>query len=135
MDGMFMQLKVSASALEAQKVRMNVIASNMANIGSTSTPEGGPYIRKDVTFQSHMFAEGMVGVDVPKIVEDRRPFKKVYDPGHPDADKEGYVSYPNVNIIEESVNLMSASRAYEANITLISSFKEMYNKTLDLAKS
>lgn len=134
MDSMFVQLKASASALEAQKVRMNTIASNIANVGSTSTPEGGPYRRKDVTFQSHMFARNVEGVDIPNVVEDARPFRKVYDPGHPDADKSGYVSYPNVNIIEETVNLTAASRAYEANLTVISSFKDMYNKTLDLTR-
>lgn len=134
MKEMFMPLKVSATALEAQKIRMNVIASNIANVNSTRTPEGGPYRRKDVVFESYMFDESSIGVNIPKIVEDERPFKMVYDPSHPDANKDGYVSYPNINTIEETVNLISATRAYEANLTLINSYKEMFMKTLDITK-
>jgi flagellar basal-body rod protein FlgC len=134
MREMFLPLKVSATALEAQKIRMNVIASNIANVNSTRTPEGGPYRKKDVVFESYMFDESSVGVNIPKIVEDERPFKMVYDPSHPDANKDGYVSYPNVNTIEETVNLISATRAYEANLTLINSYKEMFMKTLDITK-
>ena len=134
MEDMFSMLKVSASALEAQKERMNVIASNIANVNSTRTPEGGPYRRKDLVFESYMLSENAVGVNVTKVVEDERPFKTVYDPSHPDANKEGYVSYPNVNTIEEMVNLMTATRAYEANLTLINSFKDMYMRTLDITK-
>ncbi|GER94440.1 flagellar basal body rod protein FlgC [hot springs metagenome] len=135
MKEMFMPLKVSATALEAQKIRMNVIASNIANVNSTRTPEGGPYKRRDVVFESYMFDESSVGVNIPKIVEDQRPFKMVYDPSHPDANKDGYVSYPNINTIEETVNLISATRAYEANLTLINSYKEMFMKTLDITKA
>ncbi len=134
MKEMFMPLKVSATALEAQKIRMNVIASNIANVNSTRTPEGGPYRKKDVVFESYMFDESSVGVNIPKIMEDERPFKMVYDPSHPDANKDGYVSYPNINTIEETVNLISATRAYEANLTLINSYKEMFMKTLDITK-
>ncbi len=134
MKEMFMPLKVSATALEAQKIRMNVIASNIANVNSTRTPEGGPYRKKDVVFESYMFEESSVGVNIPKIMEDERPFKMVYDPSHPDANKDGYVSYPNINTIEETVNLISATRAYEANLTLINSYKEMFMKTLDITK-
>lgn len=134
MKEMFMPLKVSATALEAQKIRMNVIASNIANVNSTRTPEGGPYRKKDVVFESYMFDESSVGVNIPKIVEDERPFKLVYNPSHPDANKDGYVSYPNINTIEETVNFISATRAYEANLTLINSYKEMFMKTLDITK-
>jgi len=134
MREMFLPLRVSASALEAQKIRMNVIASNIANINSTRTPEGGAYKRKDVTFQSFFFTDNAVGVDIPKIVEDGRPLKAVYDPSHPDADATGYVNYPNITVIEEMVNLLTASRAYEANLTMISTYKEGYMKTLDLLK-
>ena len=134
MKEMFMPLKVSATALEAQKIRMNVIASNIANVNSTKTPEGGPYRRRDVVFQSYLFDENSVGVDIPRIVEDQRPFKTVYDPGHPDADKNGYVNYPNINTIEEMVNLMAATRAYEANLTIVNSYKDMFTKTLDILK-
>lgn len=134
MTDMFLPLKVSATGLEAQKIRMNVIASNIANANSTSTPEGGPYRRKDVLFQSYLYDESSVGVNISEIVEDQGPFKKVYQPGHPDADKDGYVNYPNVDSISEMVNLISATHAYEANLTLIASFKDMYSKTLALTQ-
>ncbi len=134
MKEMFMPLKISATALEAQKIRMNVIASNIANVNSTRTPEGGPYRRKDVVFESYLFNESAVGVNIPKIVEDQRPFRMVHDPSHPDADKNGYVSYPNINTIEETVNLIAATRAYEANLTIINSYKEMFMKTLEITK-
>lgn len=134
MEEMFLPLKVSATALEAQKIRMNIIASNIANINSTSTPEGGPYKRKDVMFESYLYDASSVGVNISKIVEDKRPPHKVYEPGHPDADKDGFVSYPNVNTMEEMVNLIDASHSYEANLTLISSYKDMFNKTLDITK-
>jgi flagellar basal-body rod protein FlgC len=132
MREMFLPLKVSATALEAQKVRLNTIASNVANASSTKSTDGGPYKRKDVQFQSVMYDESSVGVDIPKIVEDQRPPRIVFDPSHPDADKNGYVSYPNINVIEEMVNLLAASRAYEANLTLMSTYKEMYMKTLSI---
>lgn len=134
MKEMFLPLKVSATALEAQKVRLNVIASNVANINSTKTAEGGPYKRKDVVFRSFLFDESSVGVDIPRVVEDQRPPRMVFDPSHPDADASGYVSFPNVNIIEEMVNMLAASRAYEANLTLISTYKDMFLKTLDITK-
>lgn len=130
MKEMFLPLKVSATALEAQKIRLNTIASNVANASSTKTADGGPYRKKDVLFRSFLYDESSVGVDIPKIVEDQRPGRMVFEPSHPDADKNGYVSYPNVNVIEEMVNLMAASRAYEANLTLISTYKDMFTKTL-----
>jgi flagellar basal-body rod protein FlgC len=132
MKEMFLPLKVSATALEAQKIRLNTIASNVANASSTKTADGGPYRRKDVLFRSFLYDESSVGVDIPKIVEDQRPGRMVFEPSHPDADKNGYVSYPNVNVIEEMVNLMAASRAYEANLTLISTYKDMFTKTLGI---
>ncbi|MGD0282487.1 MAG: flagellar basal body rod protein FlgC [Dissulfurispiraceae bacterium] len=132
---MFLPLKVSATGLEAQKIRMNVIASNIANANSTRTPEGGPYRRKDVLFESYLYDQSSVGVNISKIVEDPSPFKKVYQPGHPDADKDGYVNYPNVDAVAEMVNLISATHAYEANLTLIASFKDMFNKTLAITQT
>ncbi len=132
---MFSAMKVSATALEAQKVRMNVAASNIANVNSTRTPDGsGPYRRKDVHFSAYMMKEGVYGVDVTGIVEDPRPFRKVFDPGHPDADSKGYVTFPNINIIEEMVNMMTAGRAYEANITAINNAKSMMMKALELGR-
>jgi len=135
MNEMFMPLKVSASALEAQKIRINVIASNIANASSTRTPEGGPYRKRDVVFESYMFDKNSTGVNVSKIIEDKRPFRTVYDPSHPDANESGYVNYPNVNNIEEMVNLMSASRAYESNLTIITTYKDSFTRTLDLLKA
>jgi len=134
MKDLFLPLKVSATGLEAQKIRLNVIASNLANVNSTRTPEGGPYRRKDVLFMTYMYDQISQGVDVNKIVEDQRPFRVVYEPTHPDADKDGYVKYPNVNPMEEMINLISASRAYEANLTMINSFKDMFIRTLDLLR-
>jgi len=134
MDEMFLPLKVSATALEAQKVRLNVIASNIANASSTQTPQGGPYRRKDVLFKMFMYDQTSSGVEVPQIVEDQSPFRSVFDPSHPDADKNGNVSYPNINVLTEMVNLMTAQRSYEANLTMITSYKDMYMRTLDILK-
>jgi len=133
---LFSAMKVSATALEAQKVRMNVCASNIANVNSTQTPDGtGPYRRKDVHFETVLLGErGVEAVDVKRIVEDPRPFREVFDPSHPDADPEGYVHLPNVNIIEEMVNMMTATRAYEANVTAIQNVKAMVQKALELGR-
>lgn len=134
MADLFLPLKVSATGLEAQKIRLNTIASNIANINSTKTPEGGPYRRKDVLFMSYIYDQTSHGVDVRGIIEDQRPFRVVYEPSHPDADKDGYVRYPNVNPMEEMINLISASRAYEANLTMINAYKDIFLRTLDLLK-
>jgi flagellar basal-body rod protein FlgC len=126
---------VSASALAAQRQRMNVIASNMANAHSTSSAEGGPYRRRDVVFTTDPMTsgqEGLTGVKVSGIVKDESPFKMMYDPSHPDADKDGFVAMPNVNIIEEMVNMMMASRAYEASVSAFNMSKAMFSKTLEL---
>jgi flagellar basal-body rod protein FlgC len=132
MNEMFLPLQISSTALEAQKTRLNVIASNIANASSTQTPEGGPYRRKDVLFKTVMFGETAAGVEVPQVVEDQSPFRSVYDPAHPDADKKGYVFYPNINVLTEMVNLMTAQRSYEANLTMITSYKDMYMRTLNI---
>jgi flagellar basal-body rod protein FlgC len=134
MNEMFLPMQISSTALEAQKIRLNVIASNIANASSTNTPEGGPYRRKDVIFKTVMLGETAGGVEVPQVVEDQAPFRTVYDPSHPDADKKGYVSYPNINVLTEMVNLMTAQRSYEANLTMITSYKDMYMRTLDILK-
>jgi flagellar basal-body rod protein FlgC len=130
----FLPMKISATALHAQKVRLNVIASNIANATSTSTPQGGPYRRKDVVFKTYMYDKDAAGVDVSQVVEDQSPFRPVFDPSHPDADKNGFVQYPNINVLTEMVNLMTAQRAYEANLTMITSYKDMYMRTLDILK-
>ncbi len=130
--------QVSASALAAQRQRMNVIASNMANAHSTRTAEGGPYKRRDVVFSAEpekSTTEGLEGVKVSEVVVDSTPPKMIYDPGHPDADKNGFVAMPNVNVIEEMVNMMMASRAYEASVAAFNMSKSNLMRTLDLLKA
>ncbi|MBI5192429.1 MAG: flagellar basal body rod protein FlgC [Nitrospirae bacterium] len=130
-------LNISASGLEAQRVRMNIIAGNLANAHSTHSPEGGPYRRKDVVFSEvldSMSGNGSGKVNVSEVIEDQRPFQLVYDPQHPDANAEGYVQLPNVNLLEEMVNMISASRAYEANVTTISSAKSMAQKAMEIGR-
>jgi flagellar basal-body rod protein FlgC len=134
----FAIFRVSASALDAQRSRMNTIASNMANIHSTQTESGGPYRRKDVVFstvpiesETHSALEG---VKVVQIVDSQEPFKKIYDPGHPDSDKDGFVYLPNINVMEEMVNMMMAVRAYEANVTTFNMSKSMFLKALEIGR-
>ena len=130
--------KVSASALEANRIRMNTIASNMANAQSTKTEGGGPYVKKHVIFQTMPIssdpAEKLEGVRVAEIVDDTKPPVVIYDPGHPDADENGYVSMPNINVIEEMVNMMMALRAYEANVKASNISKGMFQKALELGR-
>ena len=130
--------KVSASALEAQRVRMNTIASNMANAQTTKTEAGGPYVRKDVVFSTMQVgsktSEKLEGVKVQGIVEDKKAPLTIYDPGHPDADENGFVSMPNINVIEEMVNMMMALRAYEANVKAFNVSKGMYQKALEIGR-
>jgi len=129
--------KVSASALAAQRQRMNVIASNMANVHTTRTEDGGPYRRRDVVFSTAPVELNPVrldGVRVVGVVADNTPFRVVYDPGHPDADKDGNVAMPNVNIIEEMVNMMTAFRAYEASVSVFNISKSIFMKVLELGK-
>lgn len=141
---------ISASALDAQKARLDVISGNLANMESTRTPEGGPYRRKDVIFTATpvegSFEKALtvqtgngrpsdpLGVEVTKIISDNRPFKKVFEPQHPDADPEGYVLYPNVNTMEEMVNMISALRSYEANATALNATKNMAMKALEIGR-
>ncbi len=139
---------ISATALTAQRLRMDVISQNIANVNTTRTEAGGPYKRKTVLFQeiqdSGSFSVKLdgamqqtqqgLGVRVTNIVEDETPGTLAYDPGHPDADEEGYVRMPNVNIVEEMVNMISASRSYEANITAINNTKTMTSRTLELGR-
>lgn len=137
MKSYFNVFKVSASALEAQRRRMNVITSNMANVNTTRTEKGGPYRRKDVVFSPLTIESNPVelqGVKITDIVEDPTPFKKVYDPGHPDADKDGFVEMPNVNIIEEMVNMVTAFRAYEASVSAFNTSKSMFLKSLEIGR-
>ena len=128
--------KISASALDSQRKRMNVIASNMANVHSTSTEAGGVYKRKDVLFQAEpVDPKGeLEGVKVKEIVIDNAQPVIVYDPEHPDADAEGYVTMPNINIIEEMVNMMMATRAYEANVSAFNISKDLFMKTMEIGR-
>ena len=134
----FAVLKVSASALEAQRTRMNVIASNIANVHSTKTASGGPYVRKDVVFSTMLLqpnqGEGFEGVKVTDIIDSTAPPIIVHDPGHPDADDEGNVAMPNINIIKEMVDMMTAQRAYEAHIRAFNASKAMFQKALELGR-
>lgn len=136
--------KISGSAMRAQSQRLDTISSNLANIETTSTPEGGPYKKKSVYFQSTPLSfqnqldsslrQSTQGVKVTKIIEDQRPPRKIYDPAHPDADGEGYVAMPNVNHMEEMVDMMSATRSYQANATVIKSAKRMALKALEIGR-
>jgi len=130
--------KVSASALEANRIRMNTIASNMANAQSTKTDEGGPYVKKNVVFKTLTIGsqknDGLEGVKVSGVVEDNKPPIVIYDPGHPDADENGNVSMPNINVIEEMVNMMMAMRTYEANVKAFNISKGMYQKALEIGR-
>jgi flagellar basal-body rod protein FlgC len=136
--------KISGSAMRAQSQRLDTISSNLANIETTSTPEGGPYKKKSVYFQStplsfqnqldNSLRQSTQGVKVTKIIEDQRPPRKIYDPAHPDADGEGYVAMPNVNHMEEMVDMMSATRSYQANATVIKSAKRMALKALEIGR-
>jgi flagellar basal-body rod protein FlgC len=141
--GMFDVLKISSSGLRAQRVRMETIATNLANIHTTRTEEGGPYKKLNVVLGSAdmpsekfqgVFTRKLEGVDVEEITESEKPFEKTHDPAHPDADQDGYVSYPNVNVLEEMTDMLSASRSYEANVNAINTTKHLFQKTLEIAK-
>lgn len=139
-------LDIGASGLSAERTHLNIISMNLANVNTTRTPEGGPYRRKSVVFQTQAldseFTKAMrselereiKGVKVAGVVTDQRPFKRVYDPGHPDADGQGYVSLPDINVVEEMANMMTALRTYEANAATINSAKSMFNKALELGR-
>lgn len=146
--GYFSALDIGASALTAQRLRMDTISQNIANANTTRTDKGTPYRRRMVVFEEKSlngpFSDYLSksskdrfigqGVRVAKIVEDSAPFKKIYDPGNPDADTEGYVQMPNVDIITEMVNMISATRAYEANVTAINNSKSLAMKALELGR-
>jgi len=145
MSDFFDALDVSASALSAERLRMNTISSNLANAQTTRTPEGGPYRRKDPVFEAQPVREfsrvlqgqlevPMHKVQVVDVVSDSGPPKMVYQPDHPDANPEGYVAMPNINTMEEMVNLITASRTYEANVTAVNIARNMMTKALDIGR-
>jgi flagellar basal-body rod protein FlgC len=141
----FTSLDISASAMSAERTRMNLISSNLANANSTRSAEGGPYKRKDAVFTAtpqagtfsnalNQASRGLARVDVTGIVEDSSSPRMQYDPTHPDADAKGYVALPNVNVIEEMADMISATRTYEANVTAAQAAKSMAMKTLELGR-
>ena len=140
---LFSSLSVSASGLAAQRVRAELLVENMANAETTRTPNGGPYRRKDAVFSatpqtspfSQVFqSEVGTGVSVSEIVEDSSPAEMRYQPGHPDANAEGYVAYPHVNPAEDMVDLVSATRSYQGNVVAMSAIKDMINNSINLLK-
>src|SRR4030042_6785372 len=148
--GMFTELNIASTGLTAQRLRMDLISSNLANAGTTRTPEGGPYRRKRAIFApvnirpfyKSPLVPGRIdhgagkGVRVVKIEDDQSPFRLVYDPTHPDAiktgPKTGYVEMPNINIVMEMTGLISASRSYEANVQMTNNEKSMFKRALEL---
>ena len=138
-------LDISGSALTAQKLRMDIISQNLANANTTRTEDGGPYIRQTVVLTpadvngtsaagSISGTGGAQGVSVSQIVEDTEGLKYVYDPTHPDADENGYVAMPNVDTVKEMIDMISATRSYEANITAFNAVKQMAANALDIGR-
>jgi flagellar basal-body rod protein FlgC len=139
MDGLFKVFDIASSGMSAERFRLNVISQNLANSDATRTEEGGPYRRKAVVFQeavnnSLKNGKDFAGVKIVSIEDDPSPFRQVYDPTHPDANEEGYVSYPNVNVLREMVDMISAQRAYEMNAAVVNSAKSMYNAALNIGR-
>lgn len=143
----FRSLDIGASALTAERLRMDIISSNMANVNTTKTENGGPYRRQMPVFQAVFENEWKriqaakkgesfhgKGVRVSEIIEDGAPLRSAYEPDHPHADEKGYVYYPNVNIVREMVDMISASRAYEANVTMVSTAKTLFNSALQISQ-
>ena len=146
-DTLFAAMRISASGMSAQRARMDIVAENIANAESTRTPDGGPYRRREIVFQavperqgfddvfrSSFQEDGAHEVRVAGVVKDPRPFREVYNPSHPDADANGMVKMPNVNTIEEMVDMQSAARSFEANVTVMEAAKRMFLKSLDLLR-
>jgi flagellar basal-body rod protein FlgC len=148
--GLFDALQISSTGLSAERTRMDVIANNLANAQTTRTENGTPFRRQEVILQSNGQSFASVlnqqvarrvqpggepgGVRVVEVAEDPTPNRLVYDPGHPDADANGYISLPNVNPVTEMVDLIAASRSYEANVNAMQTAKQMFTKTLDLLR-
>jgi flagellar basal-body rod protein FlgC len=144
---LFSVLSVSASGMAAQRTRAELLVQNLANSETTRTPEGGPYRREDAIFQTAPqtspfaavfqteMSQGVNGVEVSEVVQDSSEPEKRYMPGHPDADAEGYVSFPNINPSEDMVDLLSAQRGFQANIAAMTAIKDMINHSIDLLKA
>lgn len=140
----FSAMEVLSSGLTAERVRMNVTASNLANAETTRTEEGGPYKRRDPIFQAvnldnnngfqSQLDEAIQGVVVEEVIEDDSPARLIFDPSHPDANQDGYVELPNINMVEEMVNMMMAARSYEAGVTAMRSVVDMAQRALSLGR-
>jgi flagellar basal-body rod protein FlgC len=143
---LFSSLSVSASGMSAQRARAALLVENLANAETTRTPEGGPYRRKDAVFAAEpakspfgsVFADAIgaegTGVTVSEVIEDTSPPEMRYLPGHPDANADGYVAFPRINPAEDMVDLVSATRSYEANVAAISAVKDMIQRSIDLLR-
>lgn len=143
----FNALDIGASALSAERTQMNIISMNLANAKTTRTPEGGSYHRKTVVLQSvdvdspfskvmqDALTRELKGVRVMGVATDQRPQKRVYEPGHPDADEKGYVSYPDINVVEEMTHMITAIRSYEASVASMTSVKGMVDKAISLGQA
>ncbi len=151
----FSSLRTAASGLTAQRLRLDVIANNIANSNTTRTEEGGPYRRQQVVFRPREgkptfrvplptpvatrrgvdIESNVAGVQITKVVHDQTPGNRVYQPSHPDADEDGYVTYPNVNLATEMTDMLSATRSYEANVTVINAIKSMALRALDIGRT
>lgn len=131
---LFNVFKISGSAMSAQSQRLNTVASNLANADSVVSSDGQPYQSKQVVFKAVQDAAGVSSVKVDKVIEDTSPGKMVYDPKHPMANADGYVNMPNVNVTEEMVNMISASRAYQNNVETMNAAKSMLLKTLTIGQ-
>jgi flagellar basal-body rod protein FlgC len=131
---LFNIFNVSGSAMSAQAQRLNTVASNLANADSATSSTGQAYRAKQVVFEAVPMADGGSGVKVQQVVEDASPLKQVYDPKHPMADDKGYVAMPNVNVVDEMVNMLSASRSYQNNVETMNSAKTMLLKTLTIGQ-
>ena len=136
-------MRISSSGLSAERLRMDTISSNIANSTTTRGEDGKPYVRKIAVFQENLVKElektgesqeQRLGVKAVGIVEDEAPLRKVYDPSHPDADAEGYVTMPNVNILNEMADMIAATRAYEANVSSMNAAKSMFTKALEIGR-
>jgi flagellar basal-body rod protein FlgC len=141
MGGLFSATEIASSGLAAERMRMEVAARNIANAQSTRTEDGGPYRRQHVVFSTALdralgggAADGFAGVEAGEIVEDQTELPRVYMPGHPDADGDGYVTYPNVKMAQELVDMMTAARAYEANLKSLQVFRGMVEQSLALLR-
>jgi len=144
MNDAFMGMRISSSGLTAERLRMDTIASNVANATTTRGENGQPYIRKIAVFQENLEKEidkstgtyktSFKGVKAVGVVDDQSPLRRVYDPSHADADADGYVTMPNVNIMNEMADMIASTRAYEANVNSITAQKNMFSKALEIGK-